>query len=52
VECDATQPTTAVDNVASDLVHNVASDLIVADVLDILILVIPIQSAPPIGFPA
>jgi hypothetical protein len=38
------QPTNGVDNVASDL--------IVAHVLDILILVIPIQSAPPIGFPA
>jgi hypothetical protein len=44
VECDATQPTNGVDNVASAL--------IVAHVVDILILVIPIQSAPPIGFPA
>jgi hypothetical protein len=44
LECDATQPTNGVDNVATDL--------IVAHVLDILILVMPILSAPPIGFSA
>jgi hypothetical protein len=43
VECDATRPTDGVDSEASDL--------IVAHVLDILILVVPIPSAPPIGFP-